>query len=1063
MSITCSIPGCNRRYNLSDDTKLYRVPAVAIGCSESSGLIYNVTNERRKKWFEVLETCGLNEENSSSYRVCSNHFKDGKPSPLFDSNSTDWAPSLNLPFLENVTEGEILELQGSKEKSKRGRQNKRDTKRGNSSERSCPVRSKSVERSNSQRNRNSFARSKSVCRSKFFENENSLEKKSSDQPFVFVDIKKIKEGAPITFRDLTPSSQSHKENIIKMEEVDVSSRSLGTQTNADFLTPSNCEMNKLENQHDTQFQTSAVQTNPVSMLELFVSDNSSFQASLGEMIEFECALHFQKEGEEVNNTEEEEANTVVVHPTRLLSSNWKLLEAVAISLDLYRLQDKNKSGYSRILDGKTETIEKISNNFDGNESWRNQLKEIDNNNEYALRDIVINDDENGNRTGTESPVGSLNKNAATSPVLPRITSVISIGELLKDTTPKSTVKKSASRKKLASAVVPSPKSTPTITRITPRNSSVVRKKPIANLASLISSSRSKKKIPYIKNMRRTRLENNTVIQRILGTYKVPRVVLHKLPDTVFEKSGRVPFSSSLLYTYTHRNSSPTKSRSKNKAVSNKSTQRLWVSGSSNDANSSTKIARANEVKNSSLPFKSVKNIPLKLSQSSGVAGYLLVPDVGAMGGKAPLMYVPKPNEENIDRKLGSLNHKNSDDPTPTEHDINLSNISDSATNTMAEMIPSNVAQLGSPRDGVSRRKKMYNSGISVESDPKDDVDEDILTKSDILEEISNGGKALLRCPYCLKNCKDGLDFINHHKTTGCKGKKNLSPIRTNNKKKICTEGFHDCNVCGKVFVKPSQLEVHLQKHVEYEVWDEKCAECPKRFATTEELQDHFLDRHSWKIKIAKFECEECEKRFTTRKRLECHIEKKHPLSTKKKGNINIRCKFCRKIFDIEHYRQVHWRKCQEMKRKREIKDCSSEITDKSLDEMPIVIDKVKITKAHRDMKVKVTTRTSDKDKLIRSRRQVENNEIIEVPRKPTAIRTIKNDHLNDDLEAQLSRMFEEDISQDSSSSEYEHEELLEEGFEDELSTLKKNLELNGNKGMKRLMKLKETISNDEYF
>jgi len=92
---SCGIVGCNNnQWNCTYG--FFKLPSVNKTSQEEEHL----TRERRKRWLAAirrknLTTAQLSEKNSS-LKVCGKHFVNGKPSKLFETTSTDWAPSMFL-------------------------------------------------------------------------------------------------------------------------------------------------------------------------------------------------------------------------------------------------------------------------------------------------------------------------------------------------------------------------------------------------------------------------------------------------------------------------------------------------------------------------------------------------------------------------------------------------------------------------------------------------------------------------------------------------------------------------------------------------------------------------------------------------------------------------------------------------------------------------------------------------------------------------------------------------------------------------------------------------------
>ena len=96
--VFCCVVGCSNRSEKCREKSFYRIPAAV---SHHDKETHELPSKRRTAWFNGIKRAD-SDTTATFYRVCSDHFVNGKPSKLFESNHQDWTPSVNMGYNKKI-------------------------------------------------------------------------------------------------------------------------------------------------------------------------------------------------------------------------------------------------------------------------------------------------------------------------------------------------------------------------------------------------------------------------------------------------------------------------------------------------------------------------------------------------------------------------------------------------------------------------------------------------------------------------------------------------------------------------------------------------------------------------------------------------------------------------------------------------------------------------------------------------------------------------------------------------------------------------------------------------
>lgn len=113
--------------------------------------------------------------------------------------------------------------------------------------------------------------------------------------------------------------------------------------------------------------------------------------------------------------------------------------------------------------------------------------------------------------------------------------------------------------------------------------------------------------------------------------------------------------------------------------------------------------------------------------------------------------------------------------------------------------------------------------------------------------------------------------------------------------KNTSKNIFRCNICNKVFLKPSKLRKHFRKHEREQSVAGKsfqCHLCKYQFVRLQGLRIHINIKHVSSIK-KKFRCEHCKDVFAQQPALDEHLRKEHQLI------VPFKCPHCNRQFQSD--------------------------------------------------------------------------------------------------------------------------------------------------------------------
>ena len=105
--VLCVVFRCSKRSGRDKDVSFYRIPKIV---SSKGPELLSLSTRRREGYLKAISRVGLTEKILKNDRICSRHFKSGKPADLIDSTNPDWLPSLHLGHRKSLRAAAVYSL-----------------------------------------------------------------------------------------------------------------------------------------------------------------------------------------------------------------------------------------------------------------------------------------------------------------------------------------------------------------------------------------------------------------------------------------------------------------------------------------------------------------------------------------------------------------------------------------------------------------------------------------------------------------------------------------------------------------------------------------------------------------------------------------------------------------------------------------------------------------------------------------------------------------------------------------------------------------------------------------